>query len=304
MSEIVTMGSGSEAEVTVRSGELTNIFQRGANGKLGMKMPAQSPEVLDALQQVNQLAKDYETLKIEVFLSADRASWVFLSNVYDFVLRINRSVKKRQIKSDLLEMIKLRDHISITSAAETETIVARYIFADMARQTRNNYVSVMQKALSLDVKQGELLVLLEQNGGISNWVNNAFDGVDAQKIADREQRKTLRTDSVSLMRRLFALMGSGQGVSFVKTKQVADWTPCARELATVKEANKTPPNTKPESSCFSWQRPANSQTSTSSFKASALREILKTSCCSKSQPAWARTTSNCKRWCRSLRRLG
>ena len=238
MSEIVTMGSGSEAEVTVRSGELTNIFQRGANGKLGMKMPAQSPEVLDALQQVNQLAKDYETLKIEVFLSADRASWVFLSNVYDFVLRINRSVKKRQIKSDLLEMIKLRDHISITSAAETETIVARYIFADMARQTRNNYVSVMQKALSLDVKQGELLVLLEQNGGISNWVNNAFDGVDAQKIADREQRKTLRTDSVSLMRRLFALMGSGQGVSFVKTKQVADWTPSARELATVKEANK------------------------------------------------------------------
>jgi hypothetical protein len=40
------------------------------------------------------------------------------------------------------------------------------------------------------------------------------------------------------MRRLFALMGSGQGVSFVKTKQVADWTPSARELATVKEANK------------------------------------------------------------------
>jgi hypothetical protein len=238
MSEIVTLGSGSEADVTVRSAELTNIFQRGTNGKLGIKMPVQSAEVLDALQQINQLAKDYETLKIEVFLRADRAAWAFLSNVYDYVLRINRSVRKRQIKGDLLEMVRLRDRISISSASETEVLVVRYVFSDMARQTRNNYVAVMQKALAMDLKQGELLGVLEQYHGLNAWLSEGLQETEIKKIADREQRKTLRTDSVSLMRRLFALMGSGQGVSFVKTKQVADWTPSARELATVKEANK------------------------------------------------------------------
>ena len=241
MGEIVTMGSGSESDASVRSLGLSNIFQRGANGVLAMKMPNKNPEVYEALQQVNQLAKDYEALKIEVFLRADRASWVFLSNVYDYVLRINRSVRKRQIKSDLLEMVKLRDRISITSAAETETLVVRYVFSDMARQSRNNYVSVIQKALAMDVKPGELLGVLEQSRGIASWLNEGLEGAETKKIADREQRKNQRTDSVSLMRRLFELMASGQGVASVNTNQVADWTPSARELATVKESNKASP---------------------------------------------------------------
>ena len=155
MSEVVTLDSGSEALATVRGAEgrgLTNIFQLGANVGLVMKMPNKSPEVIDALQQVNQLAREYETLKIDVFLRAERASWLFLSNVYDYVLRINKSIKKRQIKSDLIDMIKQRDRVNISTASETETVVVRYVFSDMARQSRNNYVVVIQKALSMDVE--------------------------------------------------------------------------------------------------------------------------------------------------------
>ena len=243
MSEIVTLGSGSGAvaEATVRSAGLSSIFQRGANGVLAMKMPNKNPEVYEALQQVNQLAKDYEALKIEVFLRADRASWVFLSNVYDYVLRINRSVRKRQIKSDLLEMVKLRDRISITSAAETETLVVRYVFSDMARQSRNNYVAAIQKALAMDIKPGQLLGVLEQSRGMIAWLQDGMEEVQTKKIEARQQRKTQRTDSVSPMRRLFELMADGQGVASINTNQVADWTPSGRELATVKEPNKASP---------------------------------------------------------------
>ncbi len=241
MNEIVTLGSGSaasEAETSVRSVGLTNIFQRSVNGGLLMKMASKSPEVFDALERVNQLAREYETLKIDVLLRADRASWLFLSNVYDYVLRINKSIKKRQIKSDLIELIKNRERLSITTAAETETVVVRYIFSDLTRQSRNNYVSVIQKALSMDVREGELVGLLEQSGGIINWVNKGFEGADVGKIDLKDQRKTQRTDTVGLMRRLLALMASAQGVTPVSTPQVADWSPSPRELATVKVSNK------------------------------------------------------------------
>ena len=243
MSEIVTFGSGSGAvaEATVRSAGLSNIFQRGANFGLAMKTPNKSPEVIEALQEVDQLAREYETLKIDVFNRAERASWVFLSNVYDYVLRINRSVRKRQIKSDLLEMVKMRDRISLTSASETEVLVVRYVFSDLTRQSRYNYVTAIQKALAMDVKQGEFLPLLEQYRGVTYWLNSGSEGVDAKKVAVREQRKTQRTDSVSLMRRLFDLMASSQGLSSINATQVADWTPSARELANVKEMNKDSP---------------------------------------------------------------
>jgi hypothetical protein len=194
--------------------------------------------VLAALKQVNQLAVDYETLKVEVFLRADRASWVFLSNVYDYVLRINKSIQKRQIKNDLLDLIKKRDRSTLTAAAETEAVVVRFIFSDMARQTRNNYVSVLQKALALDIKQGELLGTLDQFGGIINWL--AMDNTSNvdNKISTSDQRKLQRTDSINLIRRLFALMATSNNVASVSTTQVADWKPSARELSTLKPSAK------------------------------------------------------------------
>lgn len=262
MSEVVTLDSGSEALATVRSVEgrgLTNIFQLGANVGLVMKMPNKSPEVIDALQQVNQLAREYETLKIDVFLRAERASWLFLSNVYDYVLRINKSIKKRQIKSDLIDMIKQRDRVNISTASETETVVVRYVFSDMARQSRNNYVVVIQKALSMDVEEGELVGLLEQSGGIINWVNKTFEGTEIGKPDLKDQRKTQRADAVSLMRRLLALMASAQGVTPVNTPQVADWTPSPRQLASVKVSNQASPKYQAGDFVFFIATPSNTQ---------------------------------------------
>jgi hypothetical protein len=137
--------------------------------------------------------------------------------------------------------LKLRDRISITSAAETETLVVRYVFSDMARQSRNNYVAAIQKALAMDVKPGELLGVLEQYRGMIAWLQDGMEEVQTKKIEARQQRKTQRTDSVSLMRRLFELMADGQGVASINTSQVADWTPSDRELATIKDANKASP---------------------------------------------------------------
>lgn len=243
MSDVVNFGSGAEA--TPGKPSFSNIFQQGGSFGLTTKMPTKSPEVFDALQQANQLVRDYETLKTEVFLRADRASWLFLSSVYDYVLRINKSVKKRQIKSDLIEMIKTRDRISITTASETETLVVRYVFSDVTRQSRNNYVGVIQKALAMDVEEGELVGLLEQSGGIINWVNKAFEGTTEGTIDIKDQRKIQRTDAVNLMRRLFALMANAQDVSTVTTTKVTDWTPSAQQLAALKDSKKTAPKNQP-----------------------------------------------------------
>jgi hypothetical protein len=237
MNEVVTFGS--EDGATARRTGLSAIFQRNANKAVTAHGPTKSPEVSDALRQVDQLATHYKQLKTEILDRSDSALWSFLGGVYDYVLRINKSVQKQQIKKDLLTVIKMRDHISLSSALPTEAIVIRYVFSDMARQSRNNYVVLMQKALALDIKQGELLNFLVQYGGVSSVVDKIFDSIEMSSAGEKEQRQTQRTDSINLMRRLFVLMSQTEGVTPVNTEQVTDWIPSARELSTVKAADKT-----------------------------------------------------------------
>ena len=232
-------------ELTSFESGVTKFFQQSANAALTPKPPIKSVEVVEAMQAVNQLARDYESLKVEVFQRADRSTWGFLSNVYDYVLRINKSPQKRQIKTDLIDLINAREGAKISMALSIENLVVRYVFDDMTRQSRNNYVLLIQKALGMDIQPGMLMPLLEEHGGIVNVIEKDFDGNTPSTYADSALRKLQRVDSANLLRRLFYIMSTQQEAKVVQVEQVANWAPSAQALSKLKASEKDLPKNQP-----------------------------------------------------------
>jgi len=201
----------------------------------------QNGELRKVLEQGAQLIQDYASLKTEVLDRSDRALWQLLSKVFDYVLQINASVQKRNVKSDLLAKIKARDNYAMSSSSETQAVVVRYVFGDLARQTRNNYVVVFDKALALETGVGGLLDLLEKHKGVVNFVEHDFDGNAESAAETKEKRKEERLQQVTLMRRLFAAMSHCGASVPVATSYVVDWRPSFEELAKVKTEEKALP---------------------------------------------------------------
>ena len=232
-------------ELTSFESGVTKFFQQSANAALASKPPIKSVEVVEAMQAVSQLARDYESLKVEVFQRADRSTWGFLSNVYDYVLRINKSPQKRQIKTDLIGLINAREGAKISMALSIENLVVRYVFDDMTRQSRNNYVLLIQKALGMDIQPGMLMPLLEEHGGIVSVIEKDFDGNTPSANADSALRKLQRVDSANLLRRLFYIMSTQQEAKVVQVEQVANWAPSAQALSKLKASEKDLPKNQP-----------------------------------------------------------
>ena len=235
MNQVATFDS----QVSTHNGlpGLPNVFQRRAIVAKNTAVANQSPEIVNAVRQINQLAVDYQSFQSEVLDRSDRALWEFLGHVYDYVLDINRSLQKRQIKSSLIEAIKMRDATPITSASETESIVVRYVFANVSRQVRYQYVVALEKALALDVPQGELPQFLERNNGVASLSEKEFAGNAQNAKLEKEKRKLQRAEAIDVMRRLLEAMSTDTSIARASSQHVADLTPSARELSLLKPAD-------------------------------------------------------------------
>ena len=90
----------------------SNLFHRAKKAESISKTSSvpvpeiQNGELRNVLEQGAQLIQDYASLKTEFLDRSDRALWQLLSKVFDYVLQINASVQKRNVKSDLLAKIK------------------------------------------------------------------------------------------------------------------------------------------------------------------------------------------------------
>ena len=256
----VAMSSGINA--FEKNAFISSIFKRSTKATSSIGAVAAAPksrEVSEALNQGDELVSAYQSLKTEFFDRSDRALWNLLDGVYDFVCLINKSVQKRQIKSELITAIKTRDGFTMSSSSETEAIAVRYVFGDLARQTRNNYVIVMEKALALGIEKGQLLGFLEQHKGVVNVVEKNFDEETGNTDEDKDARKAQRTESINWIRRLFAAMSHSGASTPVSTAQVADWTPTAEELANVKDSDKASAKYQPGNFVFFVALPSHSQ---------------------------------------------
>ena len=196
------------------------------------------PEFTATKTAVDALVADYQRLKVEVLDRSDRALWQLLSNLYDIVLTINKSKAKKELKAEMIKVIKTRDE-KIATSAETEAVVVRYVFADVARQTRNNYAIVMQKALAEGIEEGGLFEFLEQHKGIVNVVEHNFDteGVETA-AAVKEAQKAERKEAGQLAKRLFAAKALTPLKATLKTDEVFDWNLSAAKLAELKDTEK------------------------------------------------------------------
>jgi hypothetical protein len=196
------------------------------------------PEFIATKTAVDALVTEYQRLKVEVFDRSDRALWQLLSNLYDIALTINKSKAKKELKAEMIKVIKARGE-KIATSAETEAVVVRYVFVDVARQTRNNYAIVMQKALAEGIEEGGLFGFLEQHKGIVNVVEHNFDTDSTETAAAvKEAHKAQRKEAGQLAQRLFTAKAHTQLKATLKTDEVFDWNLTAEQLAELKDTEK------------------------------------------------------------------
>jgi hypothetical protein len=71
----------------------------------------------------------------------------------------------------------------------------------VARQTRNNYVIALEKAIAEDLEQGQFCAFLEKNGGIAHVVEKDFNNGESE-TSSKVDAKAESAENVTLMRRL------------------------------------------------------------------------------------------------------
>jgi hypothetical protein len=188
----------------------------------------------------NQLFAQYVDLKATVLDRSDCFFWNYLSTVYDYVLTINASVVKRETKAALIKTVKERDGATLSSSSTTEAIVVRYLFPNVARQTRNNYVIVFEKAIALEKQAGELFAFLKENDGVAHVVDKNFGGEEAD-ISNKEALKAERAQKVSLMRRMLSTKPHCGLSSKMSAAEVDDYCPSVEEYEALTDAKKSDP---------------------------------------------------------------
>jgi hypothetical protein len=174
-----------------------------------------------------------------VFDRSDRALWELLSNLFDYVLTIEDSAEPARAKKALRDEIDVREGENISTAVKTEVLVVRYLFADAARQTRNNYSNVMRKAKALGKTYGDLYAFLEEFNGVANVLEHDFSSGEESDAGSKVDPKAERAEKASLMRSLFtALSHTGTGTELTSS-EVQDYNLGIEAEAALKDSEKS-----------------------------------------------------------------
>lgn len=122
-----------------------------------------------------QLCEEYATFKRDFGDRTDAALWQLMQNVYTFVCELDKNANVKKVKAALVKQLKAKGFVKASASNSTAALVVKYIFADQAKQTINNYANVLVKASVLKVPCNKLAAFLKQHGGIVNVLEKYFD---------------------------------------------------------------------------------------------------------------------------------
>ncbi len=216
-------------------------------------LTALTPGVERAVGAADQLAQAYQKLRVEVLDRTDRALWEMLQQVYGYVQQVDGSAQKRETRNELIRKIQIRDNQGVASNATTEAVAVRYVFADLSRQTRNNYTIAMEKARALDVPVDGFADFLAQHGGVGGVVETVFDHeakeqATAKKLADaKAAEKATRTQ---LITRLYSVMAHESSNELAYSGEVTDWVPPNPKVEKSKSSSASKPDARYEKGNF------------------------------------------------------
>ncbi|PUE36791.1 hypothetical protein [Limnohabitans sp. Hippo4] len=206
---------------------VSNVFRpKFGLGKAGAGSTAVAPSVERAVGTADQLAQSYQKLRVDLLDRTDQALWEMLQETYGFTRQVESSVQKNDIRKELIRKIQLRDSQGVASNASIDAVVVRYVFANLSRQTRNNYTIAMEKARALDIPVTGFASFLADHGGVGGVVDTVFDHEAEEQSTAKElaeakaMEKTTRTQ---LITRLFAAMAHDSHKELDYAGEVTDW---------------------------------------------------------------------------------
>lgn len=230
-----TSAHGATSTATIMAaggaGAAFHVFRpKAVATKAETKSTAVLPKNVQALVDAAEaLVAGYTKLKVEVLDRSDRALWEMLEKAYAFAAQIDgNAITKRDVRTELIKKVQLRDKQTMASNSSTEAVVVRYVFADQSRQSRNNYTIAMEKARAIGIAVDKFADFLTENGGVGKVVEKTFgfeeaDQAVAQELADAiKAEKTTRTELVG---RLYSLMAHKVDSQISYSGEVSNWVP-------------------------------------------------------------------------------
>jgi hypothetical protein len=235
--------------------DLSNVFRP----KFGIPKASTSnangltASVERAVGAAEQLAQDYQKLRVEVLDRSDRALWEMLQQVYGYVQQVDSSAQKRETRNELIRKIQMRDSQGVASNATTEAVAVRFVFADLSRQTRNNYTISMEKARALDIQVSGFADFLARHGGVGGVVDTVFDHeaeeqATAKEVLDAKiAEKNTRTQLVT---RLYSAIAHATDKELAYSGEVTEWVPKDPKADTTKSKTTAKPDPRYEKGNF------------------------------------------------------
>ncbi len=213
------------------AGAAFHVFRpKAVATKAETKPTAVLPKNVQALVDAAEaLVAGYTKLKVEVLDRSDRALWEMLEKAYAFAAQIDgNAITKRDVRTELIKKIQLRDKQTMASNSSTEAVVVRYVFADQSRQSRNNYTIAMEKARALSIPVDGFADFLTENGGVGKVVEKNFgyedeDAATAKVLTDA--LKAEKTNRTQLVGRLYFLMAHKVDSQISYSGEVSNWVP-------------------------------------------------------------------------------
>lgn len=149
------------------------------------------------VEQADTLVEQYKTYKSELATYVRKSNtelYKLLGNMMQMCIDIDASKQRGDIIKKLRAKLAEERKIKVQANSKTAAIVAKYV-TGVTRKTAHVYARVIDTAIAVGVKAGELATFIADNGGIDKVRQATVQGV-----ASKEERKEYFDEKIELAR--------------------------------------------------------------------------------------------------------
>ena len=224
-------------KTTAVSGALSQLIANSKIKAANAKAVAKMPETVEAmLQEGKDLTTAYESWKITFEAPSDKATYNLLDQVAGYIEKIEKMPEEDQskVKEAMRNEINERVPSSVNASTLIETLVVKFVFKGMIRQTAYNYSKALELARKAGKKSGGAVgQFIDASGGIMKLIQ------DSSSAGKGKPSTGISQERIAKMRELYNLQGAATNAVVEYKGDVLD---CYDTEKAAKEQKKEKPN--------------------------------------------------------------
>ena len=171
-----TKNATSNTETTINPSSLHELMKLNAVAKATKEANAKAVTIAlkaqSLLDEATKLKTDYQEFSYSIKVQTDKVLYGYLGQAKGYLEKVEKSQEKTQVLESMRNAINAANPKSVTPSSPLETVVVKYVFEGLSRQTAFNYSTTLKILTKHDVTPEQAVDFIHSNGGITNLIQN------------------------------------------------------------------------------------------------------------------------------------